>query len=112
MRGTRVGWRSSVPVLRFTSFPRPDRIETLSTPVDGYPFRPRGASPSRKPLIGFAKHQGWTMRAHDDPEIENPDVLLAALERTNEAVVIVDGNLSVCYFNAAAERIWNMDRSD
>jgi diguanylate cyclase (GGDEF)-like protein/PAS domain S-box-containing protein len=52
------------------------------------------------------------MRINDAPEIESPDVLLAALERTNEAVVIVDDDLSICYFNASAERIWKLNRSD
>ncbi len=51
------------------------------------------------------------MRVHDDPAIENPELLLTALERTSDAVVIVDGDLSVCYFNAAAERIWKLNRT-
>jgi diguanylate cyclase (GGDEF)-like protein/PAS domain S-box-containing protein len=52
------------------------------------------------------------MRAHDSPVIETPDFLLAALDRANEAVVIADGDLRVCHFNAAAERIWQMDRTE
>ena len=52
------------------------------------------------------------MRAHDTPVVETPDFLLAALERANEAVVIADGDLRVSHFNAAAERIWGLDRAD
>ena len=52
------------------------------------------------------------MRAHDDPAVEAPDVLLTALERANDAVVVVDHDRHVRYFNAAAERIWQMDRAD
>lgn len=52
------------------------------------------------------------MRAHDGPVVETADVLLAALERANDATVIVDGDLCVSYFNAAAERIWGLDRAE
>jgi PAS domain S-box-containing protein len=52
------------------------------------------------------------MRAHDTSVAETPDFLLAALERANEAVVIADGDLRVSHFNAAAERIWQLDRID
>jgi PAS domain S-box-containing protein len=52
------------------------------------------------------------MRAHDDPVVETPDFLLAALERANEAVVIVDRDLRVTHFNAAAELIWQLDRAE
>ena len=52
------------------------------------------------------------MRAHDTPVVETPDFLLAALERANEAVVIADGDLRVSHFNAAAERIWGLDRAE
>jgi PAS domain S-box-containing protein len=52
------------------------------------------------------------MRAHDYPEAETPDLLLAALERSNDAVVIADGDLRVSHFNAAAELIWEMDRAE
>ena len=51
------------------------------------------------------RHRDWMMRAHDYPAVETPDFLLAALERANEAVVIVDGDLHVRHFNAAAELI-------
>src|SRR3974390_1379423 len=43
---------------------------------------------------------------------ENPDVLLAALERASEAILIVDSDLRVNHFNAAAELIWGMDRAE
>ena len=50
------------------------------------------------------------MRAPDDFATESPDFLLKALELANDAVVIVDGDLHVSYFNAVAERIWKLDR--
>src|ERR1700716_2306343 len=43
---------------------------------------------------------------------ETPDFLLAALERAHEAVVIVDRDLHVSFFNAAAELIWGLDRAE
>ena len=52
------------------------------------------------------------MRAHDCPVIETPDVLLAVLERANDGVVIVDSDLRVSHFNAAAELIWELDRAE
>jgi diguanylate cyclase (GGDEF)-like protein/PAS domain S-box-containing protein len=52
------------------------------------------------------------MRAHDYPVAETPDLLLAAFERANDAVVIVDGDLLVSHFNAAAELIWELDRAE
>jgi diguanylate cyclase (GGDEF)-like protein/PAS domain S-box-containing protein len=52
------------------------------------------------------------MRAHDTAVVETPDFLLAALERANEAVVIAEDDLRVSHFNAAAERIWKLDRTD
>jgi diguanylate cyclase (GGDEF)-like protein/PAS domain S-box-containing protein len=55
---------------------------------------------------------GLTMRAHDRPVVETPDLLLAALERADDAVVIVDGDLHVSHVNAAAERIWGLDRAE
>src|SRR5882672_12048748 len=52
------------------------------------------------------------MNAREYPLVETPDLLLAALERANDAVVIVDGDLRVSHFNAAAELIWGVDRAD
>jgi len=52
------------------------------------------------------------MRAHDCPVVETSDFLLAALERATEPVVIVDHDLRVSHFNAAAERIWQLDRAE
>jgi diguanylate cyclase (GGDEF)-like protein/PAS domain S-box-containing protein len=52
------------------------------------------------------------MRAYDDPAVESPDFLLAALERTNDAVVILDHDGRVSHFNAAAEQIWGLDRAE
>jgi PAS domain S-box-containing protein len=52
------------------------------------------------------------MHTRDYPVVEAPDFLLAALERANDAMVIVDSNLHVSYFNAAAELIWGLDRAE
>jgi diguanylate cyclase (GGDEF)-like protein/PAS domain S-box-containing protein len=51
------------------------------------------------------------MHTRDYPVVESPDALLAALERAQDAVVIVDGDLRVSFFNTAAERIWGRDRT-
>ena len=51
------------------------------------------------------------MRIHGEPLTEAPDVLLAALERTSDAVVVADSHLCVSHFNAAAELIWQLDRA-
>jgi diguanylate cyclase (GGDEF)-like protein/PAS domain S-box-containing protein len=48
----------------------------------------------------------------ESPVVETPDFLLAALERANDAVVIVDSDLRVSHFNAAAEFIWRQDRAE
>ena len=52
------------------------------------------------------------MRVHQYPTVEAPDFLLEALELSNDAVVIVDGDLRISYFNAAAELIWGLDRAE
>ncbi len=52
------------------------------------------------------------MNTRDYPLVETPDFVLAALERSNDAVVIIDGDLQVSYFNAAAELIWGLDRAE
>jgi diguanylate cyclase (GGDEF)-like protein/PAS domain S-box-containing protein len=52
------------------------------------------------------------MRAHDCPVIDPPDFLLAVLERANDGVVIVDNDLRVSHFNAAAEQLWQLDRAE
>jgi c-di-GMP-specific phosphodiesterase len=39
-------------------------------------------------------------------------VLIAALEQSIDAVVIIDGRNDVFFFNAAAERLWGRDRAD
>jgi len=52
------------------------------------------------------------MRANEIPESEDPDVLLAAIERAGEAVLILDRDRHVSHFNAAAERIWGLHRAD
>src|ERR1700712_5467032 len=57
-------------------------------------------------------HQGWMMRTSEYPVVETPDLLLAALERANDAVVIIDGNLCVSHVNAAAEIIWGLARTE
>ncbi|MFK4641726.1 PAS domain S-box-containing protein [Bradyrhizobium ottawaense] len=43
---------------------------------------------------------------------EIPDVLRAALERAEDGVVIVDDAHRITHFNAAAERIWKLARTD
>jgi len=43
--------------------------------------------------------------------MENSDVLLAAFERANEAVVILDQDHRVTHINASAERIWGIARA-
>ena len=48
----------------------------------------------------------------DYPAVETPDLLLAAFEQANDAVVIIDGDLHVSHSNAAAELIWGLDRAE
>ncbi|HET7887121.1 MAG TPA: EAL domain-containing protein [Bradyrhizobium sp.] len=43
--------------------------------------------------------------------VESSDVLLAALERANDAVVILDQDHRVTHFNASAELIWGLARA-
>ena len=43
------------------------------------------------------------MHASDYFTVDTPEFLLAALEQASEAVVIIDGDLRVSHFNAAAE---------
>ena len=50
------------------------------------------------------------LSVHDRPLAESSDVLLAALERTNDAVVILDQDRRITHFNASAERIWGLAR--
>ena len=45
------------------------------------------------------------MRASDYPTVDTPEFLLAALEQASEAIVIIDSDLRVSHFNAAAESI-------
>ncbi|MHB0769175.1 EAL domain-containing protein [Bradyrhizobium sp. 5.13L] len=52
------------------------------------------------------------MSASDCPVTETPNVLLAALERAEDAVVIVDGARRITHFNAAAERLWKLARAE
>src|ERR1700733_13553993 len=52
------------------------------------------------------------MDTRDYPVVETPDFLLAALYGAIETVLIVDGDLRVSYFNAAAERMWGQDRAE
>lgn len=52
------------------------------------------------------------MRASDYPTVETTEFLLAALEQASEAVVIVDSDLRVSHFNAAAELIWGVTREE
>jgi len=52
------------------------------------------------------------MHVNDGAAVETPDFLLAALERVKDAVVIIGADLHVCYFNAAAELMWGLDRTE
>jgi diguanylate cyclase (GGDEF)-like protein/PAS domain S-box-containing protein len=52
------------------------------------------------------------MSASDCLVTETPDVLRAALERADDAIVIVDGAHRIIHFNPAAERIWKLPCAD
>ena len=52
------------------------------------------------------------MSASDGLVTETPDVLLAALECADDGVVIVEGAGRITHFNAGAERIWKLARTD
>ena len=52
------------------------------------------------------------MSVPDRAAAETSDVLLAALERANDAVVILDQDHHVSHFNTAAERIWGINRAE
>jgi diguanylate cyclase (GGDEF)-like protein/PAS domain S-box-containing protein len=52
------------------------------------------------------------MRATDCPTVDTSEFLLAALEQASEAVVIIDADLHVSHFNAAAESVWGVTRED
>ena len=56
--------------------------------------------------------QALEMSVHERPLVENSDVLLAALERANDAVVILDKDHRIAHFNASAERIWGIARAE
>ena len=51
----------------------------------------------------------WTMPASNTAVSEDHDLLLAAIERAGEALVIVDRDHHVSHFNAAAARICRRD---
>ncbi|MDA9440313.1 diguanylate cyclase [Bradyrhizobium sp. CCBAU 51745] len=52
------------------------------------------------------------MSASDCPLTKMPDVLRAALECTDDGIVIVDDARRITYFNAGAERIWKLAPAD
>jgi diguanylate cyclase (GGDEF)-like protein/PAS domain S-box-containing protein len=52
------------------------------------------------------------MDASGYPTVDTPEFLLAALEQASEAVVIIDGDLHISHFNAAAESIWGVPRTE
>jgi diguanylate cyclase (GGDEF)-like protein/PAS domain S-box-containing protein len=52
------------------------------------------------------------MHASGYPTVDTPEFLLAALEQASEAVVIIDGDLHISHFNAAAESIWGVPRTE
>jgi diguanylate cyclase (GGDEF)-like protein/PAS domain S-box-containing protein len=52
------------------------------------------------------------MHASDCATVDTTEFLLAALEQASEAVVIIDGDLHISHFNAAAESIWGVPRTE
>jgi diguanylate cyclase (GGDEF)-like protein/PAS domain S-box-containing protein len=52
------------------------------------------------------------MRVCDDPLVRTSEFLRLALEQADEAVLIVEHDHQVRGFNAAAERMWGIDRAD
>ena len=52
------------------------------------------------------------MHASGRPTVETTAFLLAALEQASDAVVIVNSDLRISHFNAAAEVIWGVARDD
>ena len=52
------------------------------------------------------------MSVHERSSVESSDVLLAALEQANDAVVILDQDHRITHFNASAERIWGIGRAE
>jgi diguanylate cyclase (GGDEF)-like protein/PAS domain S-box-containing protein len=52
------------------------------------------------------------MGASNIPDVGTSEFLLAALEQASEAIVIIDADLHVSHFNAAAESIWGVARED
>ncbi|WBL76871.1 EAL domain-containing protein [Bradyrhizobium xenonodulans] len=52
------------------------------------------------------------MSASDRPVMEMPDVLRAALECADDGIVVVDDSRRITHFNASAERIWKLARTD
>ena len=52
------------------------------------------------------------MRAFDRKAVETTQFLLEALEQASEAVIILDSDLRITHFNAAAELLWGITRDD
>ena len=52
------------------------------------------------------------MSVPDRAAAETSDVLLAVLERANDAVVILDQDHRIRHFNGAAEQIWGRSRGE
>lgn len=52
------------------------------------------------------------MSASDCPVTEMPDVLRAALECADDGIVIIDSAHRITHFNAGAERIWKLARTE
>src|SRR6185436_5814254 len=72
----------------------------------------RSLSARRRASTVAGRSQGQTMRASDCPTVDTTEFLLAALEQASEAVVIIDSDLHVSHFNAAAESFWGVARED
>ncbi|WKA29413.1 EAL domain-containing protein [Bradyrhizobium roseum] len=52
------------------------------------------------------------MRVFDRTTVETSGFLLAALEQASEAVILIDSDLHIAHFNAAAEQIWGVPREE
>ena len=52
------------------------------------------------------------MRTFDRTTVQTSGFLLAALEQASEAVILIDNDLHVTHFNAAAEQIWGVPREE
>ena len=85
---------------------------TISKPITHTLFAKMMLPRRDRTSTGQDGHLGRMMSERDTAAVETPDFLLAALERASEAVVIVDRDLHVSFFNAAAETIWGLTSAE